>query len=521
MTSRSLLMSLWAVALIVPLIVTGASAEETDEENQDIDPQSVAKGVNNYRKAADAIDEAEGVRPNRGIRAIRGGAKGVRRGIQAGTGDIPGLMGDTASDLLDRGTLPKLAKWCNVRIRGRVTAILWVAGRACPVLGVIGSDYIVGQPIEDWARRAKEEMPRNAWRKDGKPYVPQSPGNSGGNPNAQAGNAPQDEAPEHIPYAGPSDAPGLEDPVLSAGNYGACGPMTPDEKAAMEQAHGDNFVLAYEGIRLMRNRLKDPAVSGNYQQAAQTREIIAKQQATVAGYLASHRKANGCPHQEQAQAQECGPMSEDEQAWIRDNKDANFDNYVRGLEGSRKNLKNMLASRKPFQPDVDSTREWIGHAENRIAEMLEEARSELGSCPPVLPPGCAGGSGADDDHLAQLRQAVKRAEFFVEKGEEHHRMFPIFTYPGKDLISARERLQKAQQALTAAESVAAGSGNGCGPAGPSAAPQTPGGNPEAANDGSANGAGGQADAPELGLPAGYRRISPNACINSIGDVISC
>ncbi|MBO9422379.1 hypothetical protein J7481_22910 [Labrenzia sp. R4_2] len=215
----------------------------------------------------------------------------------------------------------------------------------------------------------------------------------------------------------------------------------------------------------------------------------------------------------------CGPISQAEVDWIKANSDSNIEGTIKGLEGSRKNLANMLASKKPYQPDVDSTRNSIRYAEDRISGLLEEARKETGSCPPIIPPGCSGPSEMDKQKLDQLRGAVKQAEYGVEQGEEHHRRFPMFAYPGKDLLMVRKNLQEAQAALAAAEgAMATKSGNCPLSSDQIASPQIGG---QLSNGRTGQKVGKPANSTRETLPSGYRRISPNSCRNSIGDVIAC
>lgn len=291
--------SLLITASVGLSVTLDVAADENEEENQGGNARSAVGAVNKYRKAADITDIADGVKPRRGIAAIRNGVGGVRKGIKAGTPDLPGLLGDTASDLADKATLPTLARFCRVPVSGPGVLGLAVRGAraACPILGMVGSDHFVGKPIEEWARSHQNEAIRQWLRQHQKSSQSSlSPGGAGSEqPGTQQDEELSDEA---TPYEGPTETPALEDPILESRHYGECGPMTPDEKAQIEQTYGENFVIAYEGVRLYRSRLEDPSISGNLQEATRIKEIVAQQQEAVADYLTSYRSSHGCPTSE-------------------------------------------------------------------------------------------------------------------------------------------------------------------------------------------------------------------------------
>lgn len=518
----SLRRALGVACLSSLLVVSGVVVSPAEEEEGGIDSGDVVGGVGNYRKSADAIDKSMGITPRRGIPIVRDTAKGVRRGVKVGTPDLPGFIGSEVSDFVDRRTLPVLARTCGpLTLRGGSLGALLNAGKvACVMSGPTASDIFLDEPIARFLREEGAKSGQGSVRKNGMPYDPGADRTRVSKaPTAPSVDQDTDDN-EHIPYSGPASNPAFEDPVLGVGNYGECGPMTPEEKTVIEQKYGDSFTIAYEGIRLFQNRLNDPTVAANSQQAAQFRAMIHEQKQSVAKYIASHREESGCPQVQETEAQQCGAMSQEEISWISENLEPEIEKRLTSLKNGKKNLRNW---EKTGHSDIDGQRDYVASQEEEISELLKEARSQTGSCPPVIPPECMGPSEAQKEHLAHLQDMLENAEFQVEKGEEHHRMFPSHAYPGKDLLLAREGLAAAQQELAAAQAGMPVPGAECGvnqAPGSSDSPDVVEGS-EAANPTSHSNVTGLGSSSGGTAPAGYRRISPNACISGHGDVIAC
>ncbi|WP_346910726.1 hypothetical protein [uncultured Roseibium sp.] len=244
-----------------------------------------------------------------------------------------------------------------------------------------------------------------------------------------------------------------------------------------------------------------------------------------------------------APSQACGPMSEDEKAWIIANKDSNFENYLVGLEGSRTNLKHMTTYGGYFKPDVDSTRAWVAHAENKIAEMLEEARSALGSCPQTQTQDC--GVLTDDERKeldSALGQSPEEFEQYLEQSRRYLEDFRVSYTQFKNEgslpadradaeiqyveTSYKEAVKRYENAINKLSSR-----QGCPPyqlggafpqSGSTASPALAHQDRQSAeNDSQTGGNNTNYASEDENLPAGFRRVGPNTCVNNISDFIRC
>lgn len=244
-----------------------------------------------------------------------------------------------------------------------------------------------------------------------------------------------------------------------------------------------------------------------------------------------------------ATSQACGPMSEDEKAWIIANKDSNFENYLVGLEGSRTNLKNMTTHGGYFKPDVDGTRAWVAHAENRIAEMLEEARSALGSCPQAQTQAC--GALTDDEKQALDSALGQSPEEFEQSLEQSRRYLEDFRvsytqfknegslpaeradaeiqYVETSYKEAVKRYENAINKLSSRQGCPPYQLGGAFPQSGSTASPAPAhqDRQSAENDSQTGGNNTNYASEDENLPAGFRRVGPNTCVNNISDFIRC
>jgi hypothetical protein len=468
--------------------------------------ERASDGVSTAGTAAEAA-EATGLADKMGV--LSKGLDGSNFGSKIGKGDLPGAAGQAAGMWVEEQIrLSKQAARCGMRA-GKLTpkGVLLGAAAAgtCYYLGKKAIEESVEKPVEAGVRKGLQNVYGNNSGGSGPSAPPASHSPSGPSQQPYVPKQDYSRAPPGLgdPVYGPqnknqywrnSPQPGLADPVdPSYGPYDNGGfPASPFNNS-VPPGLGDP--AGYNGLALNPDALNRGAASG---------------------------ASDGC-----------GPMTEQEKAWIIANKDPNFENVLKGLEGANKNLQNILASRRPYKPDIDIDRDAIEYAETQIAKKLKEARAALGGCQPQ-PQACGPLSDVErqailTEHgidVAEMEEEVQRAD---QRFAETNRSYTEYLNQGiitpegaqAEINAVRDWRDGVRNGLERTVNDYRAKQGNCPPF--QLSPQPSASFPTSSENPGNLGAIERKHSAENRRPAppGYRRISPNACRNNIGDVIRC